>query len=556
MLQQILQDMWVDPAILAELDDDQKQTLFCKMREEQVRRWRLWDQKLSEHPPPPRPRKNNAKTVQFMNGSNGEPWVWVMGEHPDDPSIEQILEREAREKARKQAELEAQQLRLSELTELLDLSQKQFQEMEAATQPQPSSSPPLSIPLQPPNTAPPPAPTSSPPSPQEDPAEMIYCSVDELREWTKKKEDTSYAVSNNNTINSLKNGVANRGARNGLGLNINSAPGKLPLAPPGRPGRPDRDVLHEISNNKPVPKVAQRVAQWERRVLETRTEQILSNLKKQQQEAAREAEEMAPAQERLWQEQERRAKEAELQIREIARRAREEHRRTSVLDDPRASHAASPTSPHPPSSAPPSGPPPPPPPQSREAVVQWYRNQEEPRRAGLDTSGAPQPWFHGLISRQEAEARLSAKGPGAFLVRLSERVWGYAISYRDSDSQGLSRRCKHYLVDTTGPGGGYQFLGANQICHQSLEDLVRYHCVEPITLLGGERLLEPCRRPATPPSTPSAPAPAHPAPLAPPPHLPPHLPPLPARPLPPLPVTSHHRPVYAGGARNGRNGPE
>lgn len=54
----------------------------------------------------------DAKTVQFLNGSDGEPWVWVMGEHDDDLSIEQILEREAREKARKQAELEAQQLRL------------------------------------------------------------------------------------------------------------------------------------------------------------------------------------------------------------------------------------------------------------------------------------------------------------------------------------------------------------------------------------------------------------------------------------------------------------
>ncbi|KAK3911799.1 SH2 domain-containing protein 4A, partial [Frankliniella fusca] len=477
MLQQILQDMWVDPAILAELDDDQKQTLFCKMREEQVRRWRMWDQKLSEHPPPPRPKKNSAKTVQFMSGEDGEPWVWVMGEHPDDKSIEQILEQEAREKARKQAELEAQQLRLSELTELLDLSHKQIEEMEAATQP--ASVPPIPLHLPPPQpplqpqAAPPPSQPPPPPQtrPEDDPAEMIYCSVDELREWTKKKEDTTTLA--NNAINSFRNGLPNRTV--------------------------GRDVLQEISlNSKPVPKVAQRVAQWERRVLETRTEQILTNLKRRQQEAAREAEEMAPVQERLWQEQERRAKEAEQQIREIARRAREEHRRTSVLEDPRTSPApaASPTA-----SSPPSVPPPPPPPQSREAVIQWYRGQEEPRRAGLDATGAPQPWFHGLISRQEAEARLSAKGPGAFLVRLSERVWGYAISYRDADAPGSGPRgrCKHYLVDTSGPGGGYQFLGANQICHKSLEDLVRYHREQPITLAGGERLIEACRRPATPP---------------------------------------------------------
>jgi SH2 domain-containing protein 4A len=44
-------------------------------------------------------------------GSDGEPWVWVMGEHPDDLSIEEILELEAREKARRQAEKEAEQMR-------------------------------------------------------------------------------------------------------------------------------------------------------------------------------------------------------------------------------------------------------------------------------------------------------------------------------------------------------------------------------------------------------------------------------------------------------------
>jgi SH2 domain-containing protein 4A len=51
--------------------------------------------------------------VDFRMGSDGEPWVWVMGEHPNDLSIEEILEQEAREKARRQAEKEAEQLRLA-----------------------------------------------------------------------------------------------------------------------------------------------------------------------------------------------------------------------------------------------------------------------------------------------------------------------------------------------------------------------------------------------------------------------------------------------------------
>jgi hypothetical protein len=55
----------------------------------------------------------SKKQVDFLMGSDGEPWVWVMGEHPDDLSIDEILEQEAREKARRLAEKEAEQLRLA-----------------------------------------------------------------------------------------------------------------------------------------------------------------------------------------------------------------------------------------------------------------------------------------------------------------------------------------------------------------------------------------------------------------------------------------------------------
>jgi hypothetical protein len=44
---------------------------------------------------------------RWVTGSDGDVWVWVMGEHPKDLSIEQILENESKDKARRLAEKEA-----------------------------------------------------------------------------------------------------------------------------------------------------------------------------------------------------------------------------------------------------------------------------------------------------------------------------------------------------------------------------------------------------------------------------------------------------------------
>lgn len=50
------------------------------------------------------------KHIQWLLGIDEEVWVWVMGEAPGDKSYEQIIKDLMEEKARMQAQLEAQEL--------------------------------------------------------------------------------------------------------------------------------------------------------------------------------------------------------------------------------------------------------------------------------------------------------------------------------------------------------------------------------------------------------------------------------------------------------------
>lgn len=39
-------------------------------------------------------------------------------------------------------------------------------------------------------------------------------------------------------------------------------------------------------------------------------------------------------------------------------------------------------------------------------------------------------WFHGIITRRQAEQRLVDKPNGTFLIRVSESQFGYSLSFR------------------------------------------------------------------------------------------------------------------------------
>ncbi|XP_068617869.1 SH2 domain-containing protein 4B-like isoform X2 [Battus philenor] len=428
MLQQILRDMWVDPEILAELDETQKQTLFCKMREEQVRRWQVWDDKVSkEENEKTKFQANGKKQVQFLKGEDGEPWVWVMGEHPDDRTIEDILAEEARQRALSQARQEAHQLRKSvekELTHLIE-----FQPLDALEQ----------FELSPKNV-----------DSIEDTLDL-YCSVDELRARIEELEPDVASPKE------LEKADFNDSIKLDLTKNtmhFNFIEGK----------REVRDVLQQEAGLGVTDGVSLRVAAWERRVAAARAGDILRGLRARRARTLRDAQRSTQQLDAVWREQERKAKEAEAAMREIARAARKAHRLSAEVEPPPCPSQA--------------GKPP-----NREAVVEWFKTHELKKGVGLDENNKPVDWFHGLISRSEAERVLSECAPGSFLVRVSERVWGYALSYR------AHQRCKHYLVEAE---RGYRLLGAATRVHDSLAELINYHKTVAITESGGELLVSPC----------------------------------------------------------------
>ncbi|XP_042355275.1 SH2 domain-containing protein 4A isoform X2 [Plectropomus leopardus] len=85
MLQQILKDMYIDPDVLNALNEDQKKTLFLKMRQEQVRRWKEMEEKLEREGGDAeckrtKPKKANSKNVSWLLGRDGDVAVIVIGE--------------------------------------------------------------------------------------------------------------------------------------------------------------------------------------------------------------------------------------------------------------------------------------------------------------------------------------------------------------------------------------------------------------------------------------------------------------------------------------------
>lgn len=86
MLAKILEEMWVDPDVLEALSEEQKRVLFVKMREEQVRRWRVREEEEEEELRSAQSycsranKKVKSKQVSWLLGRDGDVSVVVIGE--------------------------------------------------------------------------------------------------------------------------------------------------------------------------------------------------------------------------------------------------------------------------------------------------------------------------------------------------------------------------------------------------------------------------------------------------------------------------------------------
>ncbi|XP_028609117.1 SH2 domain-containing protein 2A [Grammomys surdaster] len=94
-------------------------------------------------------------------------------------------------------------------------------------------------------------------------------------------------------------------------------------------------------------------------------------------------------------------------------------------------------------------------------------------------------WFHGFITRREAERLLQPLPLGCYLVRFSESAVTFVLSYRSRTC------CRHFLLAQLGDGR-HVVLGEDS-AHAQLQDLLQHYTENPLSPYG-EMLTQPLAR--------------------------------------------------------------
>ncbi|OXB59162.1 hypothetical protein ASZ78_010761 [Callipepla squamata] len=430
--------MYIDPDLLAELSEEQKQILFFKMRQEQIRRWKEREaaaDKVSAKKPPP--KKVSTKTVQWKLGADNEVWVWVMGEHPSDKSYAAICEEIQAQRAKRLANEQGKEARETDC---------------AVTQP-----------LQP------------------QPAVLGETKVQRNSKDTVEEQKEEARKNTAGTIGKSQE-LKKREARDVHQMLADCQMRKGGFSQ--MKGGQRRNSEETTALPKTIPQ---------------------SHTSSESQRMLQKSDENEPE----WQESLRKSKAADEKRRSLARQARDDYRRLSLQGAHRGKQADISKNATAGDRRPLQYPPLPPKPKllppvmangraarkegiqrtisssAEESIIKWFKEEQFPLRAGYQkTTDTIAPWFHGILTSKKAEELLRKTAPGSFLVRVSEKIKGYVLSYRSAEG------CKHFLIDAS--SDSYSFLGVDQLQHSTLADLVDYHKDEPITSMGKELLLYPC----------------------------------------------------------------
>ncbi|XP_032949102.1 SH2 domain-containing protein 2A isoform X3 [Rhinolophus ferrumequinum] len=119
----------------------------------------------------------------------------------------------------------------------------------------------------------------------------------------------------------------------------------------------------------------------------------------------------------------------------------------------------------------------------------WFQKTQA---HGFLQHGAAPPWFHGFITRREAERLLETRPQGCYLVRFSESAVTFVLTYRSRTC------CRHFLLAQL-EDGRHVVLGEDS-AHTRLQDLLLHYTTCPLSPYG-ETLSQPLARQQTPEPT-------------------------------------------------------
>ncbi|XP_056616948.1 SH2 domain-containing protein 4B [Triplophysa dalaica] len=446
MMQQILRDMFVDPDLLAELNEEQKQILFYKIRQEQVRRWMEYDSQEGSWEKTPRDGDETRKSLEWMKGRDGDVWVWVMGEAPGDKPYEFIVKELMEERARRQAQLEAQELWRKKEAEIKQKFRDAITKEKARF-------------------------VAGKWKEEAEDRKAAKQEEERIREMLKKEEEEERQKEEEE----IRRAEEKRAKELYMSLEQERIKSE----------QRDREWEEQLRRSKAADEEMTRKARWardeyKRQSLRAIEKGHVAGLSGHFQKQAHVNRANPHRRHSTFIEQsassvtnnEERPRPGLQRAEPPLYRRRQSRRHSTTAKQPLTDGPAWVRTPRP---------------SSRESVILWFTEEQKPKNAGYERNKNDiAPWFHGIISREDSERLLVNATKGIFLVRVSERIWGYTLSYRTASG------FKHFLIDAS--GDYYSFLGVDQNRHATLADLIDFHKEEVITTTGKELLLEACKR--------------------------------------------------------------